>query len=380
MHFSPIRITDVTAVSPKVSVTSSDFLPVAVNAAEMPLPKEVTVMIPKLVAELNSKKSIIDFGEGATVKVSQFADKMLDQVSMTNIGDFQKPLTDVLVLCGTVNARSIHNGKLNSRIPFLNRIKLMFAGVKARAVSNINSVRGQIDDITKELIKKEADLLKNLSAMEDMYQLNIQEYYALLAHTKALEQVIYARTEELAQFKLQNQNSSDPMVALEIGNRTDFLTSLDKKLYDLRAISFACLNTAPQIRNEQRSSERSIEKFRNVRSMAIPLWKKQAAIMISSLENSKTAALGKQIDDTTNQMVKDNADATAKNTVDTARMNERGVLDVETLEHANEVLINSISEMLTIAEDGKKYRADAEVKFGELKKSLNLNVVGMGMS
>jgi uncharacterized protein YaaN involved in tellurite resistance len=361
-------------------VTSSDFLPVAVNAAEMPLPKEVTVMIPKLVAELNSKKSIIDFGEGATVKVSQFADKMLDQVSMTNIGDFQKPLTDVLVLCGTVNAQSIHNGKLNSRIPFLNRIKLMFAGVKARAVSNINSVRGQIDDITKELIKKEADLLKNLSAMEDMYQLNIQEYYALLAHTKALEQVIYARTEELAQFKLQNQNSSDPMVALEIGNRTDFLTSLDKKLYDLRAISFACLNTAPQIRNEQRSSERSIEKFRNVRSMAIPLWKKQAAIMISSLENSKTAALGKQIDDTTNQMVKDNADATAKNTVDTARMNERGVLDVETLEHANEVLINSINEMLTIAEDGKKYRADAEVKFGELKKSLNLNVVGMGMS
>jgi uncharacterized protein YaaN involved in tellurite resistance len=337
-------------------------------------------MIPKLVAELSSGKSILGFGQGATTKISQFADKMLDQVSMSNIGDFQKPLTDVLVLCGTVNAQSVHSGKLNSSIPLFNRVKLWFAGTKARAISNINSVREQINDITKELVKKDADLVKNVSVMEDMYIMNMQEYYAIIAHIKAIEQVIARRKIELDQFIQQNTGSKDPLVGLEVSNRQDFLVSLDKKMYDLRVISLACIETAPMIRSEQRSSTRSIEKFRSVISMAIPLWKKQAALMVSSLENQRAAALGKQIDDTTNQMVRNNANAVAKNSVDTARLNERGVLDVETMEHVNEVLINSINETLQIAEEGKQYRANAAVKFEELKQTLNLNVVQKGLS
>jgi len=213
-----------------------------------------------------------------------------------------------------------------------------------------------------------------------MYIMNMQEYYAIIAHIKAIEQVIARRKIELDQFIQQNTGSKDPLVGLEVSNRQDFLVSLDKKMYDLRVISLACIETAPMIRSEQRSSTRSIEKFRSVISMAIPLWKKQAALMVSSLENQRAAALGKQIDDTTNQMVRNNANAVAKNSVDTARLNERGVLDVETMEHVNEVLINSINETLQIAEEGKQYRANAAVKFEELKQTLNLNVVQKGLS
>jgi len=170
------------------------------------------------------------------------------------------------------------------------------------------------------------------------------------------------------------------LVALEVQNKRDFIDSLDKKLYDLRAISLACLDTAPMIRNEQKSSTRMIEKFRNVRSMAIPLWKKQAALMLTSLENNRAAILGKTIDDNTNQMVRANATQTAANTVATARLSERGILDVDTMEHVNQVLIDSINETMTIAEEGKQYRANATTRFEELKQSLNVNVVQRGMS
>lgn len=375
MAFKPVSVLSPTAVVPNKLPNSETFLPTAVNPNELPLPPEVARMIPALVADLNKGTSIIDFGEGATVKVSQFADKMLDQVAMTNIGDFQKPLTDVLVLCSTVNAQSIRSGALNSKIPFFNKLKLWFSTTKVKAISNINSVRDQIDDITKELIKKEADLRKNIDTMEDMYMLNMQEYYALIAHIKALEQVQAEKQTDLDRFVAQNQSTTDPLVALEISNRQDYLDSVDKKIYDLKAISLACLQTAPMIRNEQKSSSRSIEKFRSVRSMAIPLWKKQATLMVSSLENAKSASLGKQIDDTTNAMVISNSNAVAQNVVDTARLNERGVLDVATLEHANNTLIESIKDVIQIQEEGKQYRASASIKFEELKQSLNQNVV-----
>src|ERR1035437_1148298 len=119
--FQPVRIASVKEVVPDIrTIDATGFMPTAVKAGKLPLPPEVTAMIPKLIKELNGSKSIIDFGEGATVKVSQFADKMLDQVSMMNIGDFQKPLTDILVLCGTVNSQSISSGYMNSKIPFMN--------------------------------------------------------------------------------------------------------------------------------------------------------------------------------------------------------------------------------------------------------------------
>lgn len=381
--FQPVKIKTVKEVVPDIkSIDSVAFMPTVVKAGKLPLPPAVAAMIPQLIKELNSSKSIIDFGEGATVKVSQFADKMLDQVSMMNIGDFQKPLTDILVLCGTVNSQSISSGYMNSRIPFMNRAKLWFAGTKARAVSNINSVRGQIDDITKDLIKNEGDLRKNIQSMEEMYLLNMQEYYAIMAHIEAIEYVMGQRNIELVAFTEEYKQSAgkDPLVALEIQNKYDDINEMDKKLYDLRVISLACLDTAPMIRNEQRSSTRSIEKFRNVRVMAIPMWKKQAMLMISSLGNARAAQLGNTIDDTTNNMAKTNADQVAANTVATAKLGERGVLDVETMEHVNDVLTKSINEMLQIADEGRAYRANAAIRFEELKQSLNQNVVSKGMS
>jgi uncharacterized protein YaaN involved in tellurite resistance len=307
---------------------------------------------------------------------------MLDQVSMMNIGDFQKPLTDILVLCGTVNSQSISSGYMNSKIPFMNRAKLWFAGTKARAVSNINSVRGQIDDIVKDLIKNEGDCRKNIQTMEEMYLLNMQEYYSIMAHIEAIEYVMAQRNAELVSFTKEYEQSAgkDPLIALEIQNKYDDINEMDKKLYDLRVISLACLDTAPMIRNEQRSSTRSIEKFRNVRVMAIPMWKKQSMLLISSLGNARAAQLGNTLDNATNNMAKANANQVAANTVATAKLGERGVLDVETMEHVNKVLTDSINEMLTIADEGRAYRANAAVRFEELKQSLNQNVVMKGMS
>jgi uncharacterized protein YaaN involved in tellurite resistance len=79
-------------------------------------------------------------------------------------------------------------------------------------------------------------------------------------------------------------------------------------------------------------------------------------------------------------MVKGNADSVAANTVNTAKLNERGVLDVETLEYATKVLTDSVQEMLQIADEGRQYRESAVVKFDELKQTLNLNVVNKGLS
>ena len=61
-------------------------------------------------------------------------------------------------------------------------------------------------------------------------------------------------------------------------------------------------------------------------------------------------------------MLKKNADALKTATVETAKESERGIVDIETLTKTNQMLMDTMDEVLTIQKDGKQRRAEAEAK------------------
>ena len=65
-----------------------------------------------------------------------------------------------------------------------------------------------------------------------------------------------------------------------------------------------------------------------------------------------------------------NADMLKEATIETAKESERGVVDIETLQHTNQELINTLEEVRQIQEDGRKRRAEAEAELGRLEGEL----------
>ena len=61
-------------------------------------------------------------------------------------------------------------------------------------------------------------------------------------------------------------------------------------------------------------------------------------------------------------------------TVETAKEAERGIIDIETLTYTNQMLIQTMDEVLTIQKEGKEKRRAAEAELAniesELKKKL----------
>jgi len=76
----------------------------------------------------------------------------------------------------------------------------------------------------------------------------------------------------------------------------------------------------------------------------------------------------------TNELLKKNADMLKVATVETAKESERGIVDIETLQHTNQQLISTLDEVVQIQADGRQKRQDAEVELrrieGELKQKL----------
>ena len=78
----------------------------------------------------------------------------------------------------------------------------------------------------------------------------------------------------------------------------------------------------------------------------------------------------RQVTDMTNELLPRNADTLKTATLETARESERGVVDIETLQHTNEQLISTLDEVLRIQAEGKEKRRQAEAELGRIEGEL----------
>ncbi|MFM2652094.1 toxic anion resistance protein, partial [Vibrio alginolyticus] len=114
-----------------------------------------------------------------------------------------------------------------------------------------------------------------------------------------------------------------------------------------------------------------IEKFDNIKTLTIPSWKKQFTLAISMLEQRKSLELAGKIDNATNDLIKRNADLLRQNTLQTARANQRSVIDLETLEHVQNTLITTLQDVVSIEQEGARNREIADERMVNMKKELS---------
>ena len=116
------------------------------------------------------------------------------------------------------------------------------------------------------------------------------------------------------------------------------------------------------------------EKIQTTIINTIPLWKSQMVLALGTHHAQKAIEAERAVTDMTNELLKKNADTLKMATIETAKASERGVVDLETLQHTNQSLISTLDEVLQIQTDGAKKRREAEVELrrieGELKQKL----------
>jgi uncharacterized protein YaaN involved in tellurite resistance len=160
------------------------------------------------------------------------------------------------------------------------------------------------------------------------------------------------------------------MEAQQLADLQDLITRLDKRVHDLRTMQMVAVQTAPMIRMVQSNNRILIDKFRNLQELTIPSWKKQFTLAIALMEQQQAVELTQKIDDTTNELMRRNADLLRQNSINTARANQRSVVDIETLEHVQQTLISTMEEVEQIQRDGEQSRQQAAGRMEEMKAEL----------
>ena len=78
----------------------------------------------------------------------------------------------------------------------------------------------------------------------------------------------------------------------------------------------------------------------------------------------------REVSDTTNALLKKNAELLKQNTIDVAKESERGIVDIETLKKVNADLIETIEETIKIQQEGHTARQSAETELAGIENQL----------
>ena len=151
-------------------------------------------------------------------------------------------------------------------------------------------------------------------------------------------------------------------------------------MHDLKISKTISIQTAPQIRLIQNNDKVLIDRVQSAIYNAIPLWKNQMVIALGLTNQRKVLSMQHSVNEMTNDLLKKNAEMLKVGTIETAKENERSIVDIETVRKVNDDLVTTIETTLKIQQEGREKRRAAEAELvaleGRLKKALESTLDG----
>ena len=314
----------------------------------------------------------ITFGVGAQKNLSDFSDTILTKIHNKDTGEVGPLLSELMLQVKDLEIEDLETKKgFFDNIPFFSS----FGKKMDRFNAKYETVEIQIDRIEDQLDQARLQMMKDIALFDNLYEKNLEYFNNLQLYIIAGEELIEeTRNTTIPKLRQEAVSSNDPMSAQLVRDFEDTVNRFEKKVHDLKLSKQMSIQTAPQIKLIQNNDKMLIDKIQTAILNTIPLWKSQIIIAIGLLRQENALKLQKSVNDTTNELLVKNSEKLRTHTIETARESERGIIDMESLKKVNRDLIDTIQETITIQEQGREKRFQAEKELllmeEELKQSL----------
>ncbi|MDH0836440.1 toxic anion resistance protein [Acinetobacter johnsonii] len=319
----------------------------------------------KELAEINHN-AVAEYGKNIATQTSGYTDELLNLVQNKDLDETGQKLNQVVQVAQQLNTSSILNKKKNSG--FFGGLISKIKGAKNNIDMHFNTTKEQIDTLVKEIEKSQSGLKARVDTLDRMFH-GVQSEYKQLG--------VYIAAGKLKQDEIQQEISTltsqaqDQTTTQRVYDLNHLANNLEKRVSDLQVLQQSAMQTLPMIRIIQSNNLMLVDKFYAIKNITLPAWKNQISLAISLNEQKNSVQLANTIDDATNDLLKRNADLLHQNSVDTAKANQRSVIDIETLEHVQNTLIKTVNDVIQIQKEGMRKRAEATTRLRSLQDNLN---------
>lgn len=349
---------------------STEIVPV--EKADKPTAAEINKRMAEL--DMSDTNSIISFGSASQAELQEISQSMLQGVRNKDVGPAGDSLRDIVT---TIRGFNVSELDVRRKRSWWEKL-LGRAAPAAKFAARFESVQGQIDKITDDLLKHEHVLLKDIESLDVLYEKTLAFYDELALYIAAGEAKLKELDETTIPAKEKEVEAAPEedgvMKAQELRDLRAARDDLERRVHDLKLTRQVTMQSLPSIRLVQENDKSLVTKINSTLINTVPLWETQLAQAVTIQRSSEAAAAVRDANDLTNELLTANAENLRSANKTIREEMERGVFDIEAVKKANADLIGTIEESLQIADEGKRKRAEAEKELqtmeAELKKTL----------
>ena len=362
-----------------MNAESTTIVPAAGTGGEIQALKHLQPAEVQLAQEIAQGLDVRDalaisaFGVRPQTEMSALTDPILKMIATKDTGAAGEALSALIVQVKALDAGSLGN-LTESVLARLPGVGWSFSKVQQYRARQ-ERVGVKIDRIVVQLEKTRFALSRDVALLDQLYGQNTACLRGLLVHIAAGEMALEALRAEGAALAAADGAAHDPLQAQAIADQGNTIARLERRVHDMKLAAMVSLQTAPQIRLIQNSDQSLTEKIQSSILTTIPLWKNQVVLAIALFDQKKAAILQRRVAETTNEMLRRNAQTLHQGTTEVAREAERGIVEIETLRTVNDELIHTIEDSLQIQEEGRRKRQEAEGQLQQMQAELRAALV-----
>jgi uncharacterized protein YaaN involved in tellurite resistance len=360
----------------EVEQVSAMILPEPADAnAVVPLQEAdqpTSAAIQKRMDEINMSdtNSIVSFGSAAQAELQEISQSMLQGVRNKDVGPAGDSLRSIVT---TIRGFSVSELDVRRERSWWEKL-LGRAAPFAKFTAKFESVQGQIDKITDDLLSHEHTLLKDIKSLDLLYEKTLQFYDELALYIAAGEEKLRVLdTVDIPAKEAEVEAAPEKdqvMKAQELRDLRAARDDLERRVHDLKLTRQVTMQSLPSIRLVQENDKSLVTKINSTLVNTVPLWETQLAQAVTIQRSAAAAAAVRDANDLTNELLTANAENLRESNKMIREEMERGVFDIEAVKQANADLIGTIQESLQIADEGKARRAAAEEELKRMETEL----------
>lgn len=297
------------------------------------------------------------FDSKAGIESAELISNLLGELHEVNIEDLEAPSAIKRFL---------------RKIPGLKKLVISVEQIKAK----YNTIEKNIDGIVKKLEATRQIAIRDNNLLQKQFENNCD-------YVDQLEDLIVAgkmKSEELEALIGDMKMHSSEYEEYQISDIEEYKNSLDKRLSDLVALRFAFKQSLTQIRIIQRTNIIHANNTESQIAMTIPLWKNQLSLAVALYDQKQAIEVSGKVTDTTNELMRKNAEMMKTQSIEVAKQSQRMVIDVETLQKATQDLIATVEGVQKAQKEGAEKRAQAEAQIAKLEKEMHMKAIGVAES
>lgn len=318
----------------------------------------------------NDSNSILNFGSEIQNSIAKQSDVFLTNVRTYNSGEVGTLINDLLTELNYVDVDQLNQSpakRFLSKIPLLGKL---VTDVK-KLFQQYDKITVNVDKISNKVKAGMINSVKDNASLQTMFEGNVNLIKEMEKHIIAGQIRFKELNEELAVMEANPTNYQD----YQIADKRTFINRLDKRLADMKIVRFIMLQSLAQIRVVQNNNTSIAEKAQSILTTTMPVWKNQLTLAVALQRQKQNIEVQSRVSETTNTILQKNAEMLKMNSIEVAKENENTIVSLETLKMTTKSLIDTLTEVKQIHEQGTETRRQLDAGLQSLEAELKKGVI-----